>query len=423
MATPASPLLAPPEQTGMPSQNSGARAPRGPAEPGLSVLLVVEPGLDGVFRHVEGLVSYMASRNVAIHLAYSSRRSGSGMRELVERIRATGGQTLDLKVSNIPEFGDGPALARLIGLIRRTRPDVIHAHSSKAGALARAAAIFLRHPHCLYTPHAYYGMAKPPSPKVVFFNWVERSVGRFGLTIAISDDEAAFARDTLRIQTDRLSIIHNPVDTKRFTPPTREERKKARERLGIPEQAVVLATIGRMCWQKDPETAYAAVAPVAAENPDLHFLHLGWGKWKEYLLGYSRRLGFASRLRILDYVDDPRCVYQAIDGLVVSSRYEAGWPLVFLEAMASNIPVVASTCLGMSDVGRAGLSHVWTFPPEQTEDCTKAVRQWLASHRRGIGDCNHRDFAIGRLSPERCFGALFDLYLSGSSVRSVSPLP
>jgi glycosyltransferase involved in cell wall biosynthesis len=134
-------------------------------------------------------------------------------------------------------------------------------------------------------------------------------------------------------------------------------------------------------------------------------------------------LGFGSRLRILDYVDDPRCVYHAIDGLVVSSRYEAGWPLVFLEAMAANIPVVASTCLGMSDVGRAGLSHVWTFPPEKAEDCTKAVRQWLASYRKGIHDCNHRDFAIERLSPERCYGALFDLYLSGSTVRPVSPLP
>jgi glycosyltransferase involved in cell wall biosynthesis len=407
----------------MPAQAAGARTPSTTAERGQSVLLVVEPGLDGVFRHVEGLVDYLLSRKVAVHLAYSSRRSGSGMAELVERVRASGGRTLDLRVSNVPEIGDGPSLARLVGLIRRTRPDVIHAHSSKAGALARAAAIIVRHPHCLYTPHAYYGMAKPRSPKVVFFNWVERAIGRFGLTIAISEDEAAFASYTLGIRPDRLSVIHNPVDARRFAPPTPEERHEARARLGIPGDAVVLATIGRMCWQKDPETAYAAVAPVVAENPDLHFLHLGWGKWREYLLDYARRLGFGSRLRILDYVDDPRCVYHAIDGLVVSSRYEAGWPLVFLEAMAANIPVVASTCLGMSDVGRAGLSHVWTFPPEKAEDCTKAVRQWLASYRKGIHDCNHRDFAIERLSPERCYGALFDLYLSGSTVRPVSPLP
>jgi glycosyltransferase involved in cell wall biosynthesis len=422
MPNPVSPLLAPPEQAALALRETSSGSPPHSARAGQSVLLVVEPGLDGVFRHVEGLVAFLQSRGVRIHLAYSSRRSGSGMVALVERVRTAGGQTLDLCVSNVPELGDGPSLGRLLGLIRRVRPDVIHAHSSKAGALARTAAVLLRHPHCLYTPHAYYGMAKPPSLKVVFFNWVEKAIGRIGLTVAISEDEASFARSTLGVDADRISIIHNPVDASRFAPPSGEQRRAARKRLGLVEHAVVLATIGRMCWQKDPETAYAAVAPVAAENPDLHFLHLGWGKWKKYLLGYSRRLGFGSQLSILDYVDDPRSIYHAADALLVSSRYEAGWPLVLLEAMASNLPVIASTCLGMSDVGRAGLSHLWTFAPEKTDECTKAVRQWLETHRRGIHDCNHRDFAIERLSPERCYGALFDLYHSGSSVRTVSPM-
>lgn len=345
------------------------------------------------------------------------------MFQLVERVRAAGGDVLDLRVANVPEFGDGLSLARLVGLMRRARPDVVHAHSSKAGALARAAACLVRHPHCLYTPHAYYGMAKPPSVKVRFFNWVERTFGRVGHTVAISPDEAEFARKTIGIPAGRISVIHNPVDSERFAPATADQRRAARARLGIPEEAVVLATIGRMCWQKDPETAYSGVAPVCAQNPDLFFLHLGWGKWKQYLLGCSGRLGFGSRLRILDYVDDPRAFYHAIDGLLVSSRYEAGWPLVFLEAMACNLPVIAATCMGMSDVGRAGLSHVWTFPPERVADCTAAVRQWLASHRTGMRECNHRAFAIERLSPERCYGALFDLYRTGSAERSVSPLP
>lgn len=388
----------------------------------LCVLLVVEPGLDGVFRHVEGLVEFLLKRGTRIHLAYSSRRSGAGMIQLVGRVREAGGEVLDMRVANIPELGDGPAFARLMGLIRRTRPDVVHAHSSKAGALARAASLVVRQPRYIYTPHAYYGMAKSLSVKVRFFNQIEKAIGHFGSTVAISQDEASFARKRLGIRPERISVIHNPVDTHRFAPATAEQRHAARARLGIPQEAVVLATIGRMCWQKDPETAYSAVAPVCAQNPDLLFLHLGWGKWKKYLLEQSQRLGFGSQLRIIDYTDDPRGFYHAIDGLVVSSRYEAGWPLVLLEAMACNIPVVASTCMGMSDVGRAGLSHVWTFAPEDAAGCTGAVRQWLALHRQGIRRCNHREFAIDRLSPDRCYGALFDLYLGRSAVRVVSPL-
>lgn len=388
----------------------------------LSILIVVEPGRDGVFRHVEGLIDFLLKRNARVHLAYSSRRSGVAMLKLVERVHSAGGEVLDLKVVNVPELADGPALFRLIGLMRRIRPDIVHAHSSKAGALARVAAWLLRHPRYLYTPHAYYGLAKPPSFKVRFFNLVEKVIGRVGITVAISQDEADFARTVLGIPVDSISIIHNPVDTTRFTQATPDERRMARARLGIPEKAVVLATIGRMCWQKDPETAYSGVASVCPTNPDLIFLHLGWGKWKGYLLSYAKKLKFGEQLQIIDYTDDPLGFYHAIDGLIVSSRYEAGWPLVLLEALAGNLPVITSTCVGMSDIGDARLSHVWTFEPEDVAGCAAAILQWLACLREGIHGCNHRDFSSKRLSPERCYGALFDLYRNKPPVRSVSPL-
>jgi glycosyltransferase involved in cell wall biosynthesis len=387
----------------------------------LSVLLVVEPGLDGVFRHVEGLVEYLLTQNQRIHLAYSSRRSGQAMTLLVERVRRTGGETIDLRVANTPQIRDFSALSRLIGLIRRTRPDVIHAHSSKAGVLARAAAIITGHRQCLYTPHAYYGMAKPPSLRVGFFNWVERVAARYATTIAISKEESDFAVNRLHIDRAHIHIIHNPVDTARFQPATPEQRRSARLKLGIPEDITVLATIGRMCWQKDPETAYRAVAPVCQRNPALLFLHLGWGKWNEYLRGFSQELGFKSQLRILEYTDDPRAFYHAVDGVLITSRYEAGWPLVLLESLSCNLPVMTATCLGMSDVDQAGLSEVWTFSPEDVAGCTAAVEAWLASHTRNNHERNHREFAAERLSPERCYGAVLQLYYR-MPVPSVSPV-
>jgi glycosyltransferase involved in cell wall biosynthesis len=399
---------------------SEARQPS--ADSPLSVLILAEPGLDGVFRHVEGLIDMLLKRGARVHLAYSSRRCGAAMLLLVERVRTSGGKVLDLRVSNVPEFGDISAFLRLVGLIRRTRPDIVHAHSSKAGALGRFAALVLRHPYCIYSPQAYYGMAKPRSLKVRFYNWVERLLGRFGTTVAISNDEANFARNVLGVRADRIHVIHNAVDTFHFIPATPEQRRVARDALGIPQEAVVLAIIGRMCWQKDPVTAYTGVAPVCSKNPDLLFVHLGWGKWKQYLLECAGQLGIGKQLRIVDYADDPRGFYNAIDALVVSSRYEAGWPLVFLEAMACNLPVVAATGMGMSDVGNAHLSHVWTFPPEHAAGCTAAVSEWLVAHRQGIHNCNHRQFAIDHLSPERCLGAILDLYLKKPGDGCVLPL-
>jgi len=394
----------------------GAYTERGPV-----VLIVVEPGLDGVFRHVEGMIGFLLLQRIQVHLAYSSRRCGDGMRTLVERVRATGGEVVDLRVTNYPEPRDLWALFKVMGMIRRIRPDIVHSHSSKAGAIGRIAALLMRHPRSIYSPQAYYGMAKPFSIKVWFYNWVERILGRYGKTVAISGDEAVFAESVLYVPVKRITIIHNPVDSNFFVPPTADQRRAARTALGVPENAVILAMIGRMCWQKDPETAYAGVSPVCKANPDLLFVHLGWGKWKDYLLEIGGKLGISQQLRIVDYTNDPRAFYHAIDGLIVSSRYEAGWPLVFLEAMAENLPVVAATGIGMSDVGRANLSHVWTFPPEEVPACTEAIKSWLASYRQASTECNHRQFAIEHLSPQRCFGAVLELYRGHFSRGSVSP--
>jgi len=391
-------------------------------ENSLRILIVVEPGVDGVFRHVEGLVDYLLRADAHVDLAFSSRRSGAGMQRLVARVVAAGGEAVDLRVTNIPEGRDIRGFVRLLGLIRRVCPDIIHAHSSKAGGLVRTAALFFREPRYYYTPHAYYGMAKRRTFRVRFFNWIEHLLGRVGATIAISRDEAEFARCVLGVPAGHLHIVHNPVDSVRFSPATFDQRRAARAALGIPEKAVVLAMIGRMCWQKDPETAYAAVAAVCRQNPDLYFLHLGWGKWRQYLTEKGAQLGFASQLKILNYVDDPLAFYHAIDGLLISSRYEAGWALVFLEGLACNLPLIGATCLGMSDIGRAGLSHVWPFVPEDISSCTAAVQKWLTSYRAGIKQCNHRAFAVERLSPSRCFGAVFDLYRNKSRGLSVLPV-
>ncbi len=413
-----------PESRGRPARAGTVDAPPArtrPAGDRLRVLLVVEPGLDGVFRHVEGLVAVLLDRPVELHLAFSSRRCGGGMLRVVEQVQSAGGAVIDLNVSNLPTLFDLLALARLVVFMKKIQPDVVHSHSSKAGLLGRAAAVLTGHKRSFYSPHAYYGMNKPPWPKVRFFNQIESVFGRFGQTVVISPDEARFAREVLGISSARITVIPNSVDATRFKPATAEQRRAARAKLGIPEDATVLAMIGRMCWQKDPETAYVGVAPVCAENPDLLFFHLGWGKWKEYLLGLGRRLGLGSRLRIIDYNDDPCSFYQAVDALLMSSRYEAGWSLVCLEALACNLPIIGSTCIGMSDIGQAGLSHLWTFKPEDRAACTQAIREWLAKHRREAGApaCNHRDYVVEHLSPGRSYGAIYDLYCAAPAKKRV----
>ena len=375
----------------------------------LRILVVVEPGIDGVFRHVEGLIHHLLAEKQEVHLAYSDRRGSAHLERLAALVAARGGECLNLRVGNAPEPGDLSALARLWSFARRLRPDVVHGHSSKAGVLVRALPLLGIRARFFYSPHAYYGMAPRPGKAVHFYNAVERLFGRVGTTINISKDEAAFAAGTLRIARDDIHVIHNPVDTAVFRPPTPEERRERRAALGFPEGAVGLGALGRLSFQKDPQTLYLAAAPVLHARKELLLFHCGQGELDEELRLLSRELGIGDRIVRKAYFDEPAGFYQALDGFVLTSRYEAGWPIVVLEALATDLPLIVSDAPGTSDIGAAGLSHCWTAPAGQAESFTAALESWLADRPAGRPS-NHRSTAIERFSPPIAYGAVLDAY-------------
>lgn len=178
----------------------------------MTILLISEPGIDGVFRVVERLADRLIQRGHLVHLAYSNRRSSPPLAGLVGRVAAAGGETLNLEVSNSPTPRDALAVARLWALARRVRPDVIHAHSSKAGVLGRSLTLLGISAPVFYSPHAYYGLVPSAGRKIAFFTGIERLFARVGTTIPCSEDEKRFAVNKLGIPEADLHILFNSVD-------------------------------------------------------------------------------------------------------------------------------------------------------------------------------------------------------------------
>lgn len=376
----------------------------------LRILLVSEPGWAGVFRHVEGLADFLHQKNQKVALAYSDVRGSDGLQSLVERIQQRGGPVRNLRVSHAPQPGDLRAWARLRSLRREFRPDVIHAHSSKAGALVRLPAWFHRSAIPLfYTPNAYYGMGHRGGLAEWMFTAVERWLANVGTTINISEDEANFACHRLHLKPEHQRIIHNPVQTEYFRPARAGEKPAARLLLGIPADTLLLGTAGRLCFEKDPETLYRAIQPLMARHPRLRLLHMIAGASDPALETLAKTLGIHSRIHLLPYREDLRPAYHALDGFVMTSRYEAGWPIVILEALACNLPIVSGTGPGSSDIGRAGLSHCWTAAVGDAGGFTRAMDS-LLQDGTNPRPCNHREIALERFSPEKCYGAVLSAY-------------
>ena len=87
------------------------------------VLQVFEPGVDGVFRHVEGLVDFLISQeSLIVGIAYSSIRSSEGLFALIDRVKASGGAAMDLETGNAPSPRDFRSLRQLRRLIKEFKP-------------------------------------------------------------------------------------------------------------------------------------------------------------------------------------------------------------------------------------------------------------------------------------------------------------
>lgn len=382
----------------------------------MRILLVSEPGENGVFRHVEDLTDYLISAGHSVGLAYSDVRGSDRLFCLIQKVQQSGGPTVNLEIANHPQLGDLRALVRLLKLYRRFKPDVVHAHSAKAGGLVRLLRRLGAGSRVLYTPHAYYGLGRAPSLAVGFFASVERFLGPTALTINLSPDEADYGRNVLRLPPSLQQLIPNGVNTRHFAPGSPAEKLALRAEFGIPPNSVVVGSLGRFSYQKDPMTLHRAFRACADLMPDLYLVHVGSGEQRDEVQKYARTHGYVNRVIWIDYLRDPAPFYRMLDCFVLTSRYE-GLSFAALEAMATNIPLLLSDAPGNRGFTSLGLSHIWIARAEYPASFASAITSWY-DDRAHPRRCNHQEIAVAGFSCRLQFARIEAAY-----ARSAGTLP
>jgi len=380
----------------------------------MKILIVSEPGVNGVFRYVEALCDYLLSQGVELHFAYSDVRGSDRLPLLVNRVTAAGGATLNLRVDSRPTLRDFRALFQLWKLVRRVRPDVIHSHSSKAGGLARLLPLLGIRTSQYYQPHAYRGLQPDAGPFVSIFNLAESLLGRTGRTVNISTDEQAFAVNRLGIARERTLLVPNGIDCRRFHSATPEGKRSLRQKFGLPPGAAVLGTVCRSSNQKDPLTLYRAFDLALKTCPNLFLLHIGEGELDGEIETLIDELGVRSRVVRLPYLQNTVEAYQAVDGFILTCRYE-GFSLAALEAIASNLPIVISEAPGTTDLLQLPLSHLWKARPGDVPGFAQAIAGWYQAFENPR-PINHETIASEYYDCLKVFRCIHELYKGGHSI-------
>lgn len=226
--------------------------------------------------------------------------------------------------------------------LKSQAPDLIHLHSSKAGAVGRLAALGLAVP-VVYSPHGFsFNRQDVPEWKRRVFWGLEWMLGRLpGHLMACSSDEATAARAF-----SPTTRIFNAVDVPTLVAEACHGRSAIKRRPGQP--TLVIAMAGRITAARNPEGFSEVARQVLAKRKDVAFYWLGDGE-RELLDPAIRITGWLTKADLLASLRN-------IDIYFHPSRWD-GLPFAVLEAMSQGLPVVASTAGGNKDAvspGRTG---------------------------------------------------------------------
>lgn len=302
-----------------------------------------------------------------------------------------GADWLPLEMSREPQPRDMRAGFRLRRLARGF--DVVHLHSSKAGALGRIV-LGTRGPRTVFSPHGW-SWHVATGRRSALFKKIERALAhRSHAVVCVSHAEAEEGRHVLPSEV-KIDVIENGVDTVRFCP-SPDDRRSER----------TILSVGRLDYAKGHDRLIAAMPHVGAEF-DLTII--GEGPMREDLERQVSSLGLSARVRLPGH-QDPLDHLRACAVVVFPSRWE-GLSLALLEAMSTGCPLVATSACAGDVLGESGLEVVGGSDRDVALEIAAAINRLSADdHIRAELGSRARKTAIDGYSLPRTLKNYLTLY-------------
>ncbi|MDQ0581106.1 glycosyltransferase [Streptomyces rishiriensis] len=326
-----------------------------PEPDGTRVLHLTQPVDGGVARVVTDLTRAQLAAGLHVTVACPAGRLAEGLRSLGADVR-------HWAATRSP----GPSLPgevrRLVRLIGEVRPDLVHAHSAKAG-LAGRLAVRGRIP-TVFQPHAWSFEAVGGTTAALALRWERFGARWTDRLVCVSEAERTTG---LRARIGgRVSVVPNGIDPERFHPASVDTVRASL----LPEldpSAPLVVCVGRLCRQKGQDVLLTAWTDIARQVPGARLVLVGDGPDGERL-----RSRAPESVLFAGAVADAVPWYQAADLVVLPSRWE-GMALAPLEALACGRPVVVTDVDGARESLPGPLAPRCLVPAENPAALAAAV--------------------------------------------------
>lgn len=257
---------------------------------------------------------------------------------------------------SIPDRGpwDWRVFTALLALCRRERVAIWHGHDYKTNALG----LLLRRFWPLRLVTTVHGWVHHTARTPLYYAIDRFCLRHYERVFCVSTDLWAACR-AAGVPARRCVLLENGIDTTEYS--RRRPTTAAKAALGLPPGSLVIGAVGRLAPEKGFDILIRAVAALRHRHQDVWLMIVGDGGERPHLEQLAAEVGLSDRVTFAGWQTDVRSHFEAMDVFVLSS-YREGLPNVVLEAMALEVPVVATRVNGVPRVVQDGKNGLLVDP-------------------------------------------------------------
>ena len=234
---------------------------------------------------------------------------------------------------------DFSVVSKLIQFCRREKIELFQAHDYKSNAIGLIARRF----HKMHMATMLHGWTDTTGRMPLYIAIDKRCLPWYEKLICVSEDLVEECRK-LRIPDRKIHLVHNGIDLATFTRTI--PRQEAKRELGAPTDEPMIGMVCRLSPEKGIVEAIAMISRLNALGKRVHLWVAGDGPYRPEIEKEIAKNNLPSQVKLLGQLADTRVFYQAMDAFLLNSIRE-GLPNVVLEAMALEVPVVATRVAGV----------------------------------------------------------------------------
>jgi len=387
-------------------------------------ILFVTKSTGGVAEYVHVLVRNLDRKIFDISAACLSE-NGPEFAALLSTYPDVKTFSLEMNRYQVDFLSDLKVFFALYKHIRNGNYDLIHAHASKPGFLARLAAWGTGIP-VLYSPHcfAFHDGAGFFRARVIAF--LEFFAAKF-LTkkiVLVADGEKYLAQRYGVGTSENMATIYTGIDTEKFS--IDMDPEPVRLSMGVPKNAFLVGAVGRMSTQKAPLDFVKMAFFVHQNDPSIHFAWIGSGPLQIEVESMIKKYSLKSVFHLPGQRVDIPGVLNSLDCFVLCSLWE-GFPISLLEAMAAGKPIIATDIPGSNEAVRNN-QEGWLVPAGDPKAMSEALNELIHSPEKTAELCKHSRKRVEQnfrthLMIDKLQHLYQDLIIIQNNETSISPFP